>query len=78
MFLGKWGETWKFLHCFSHKSCIPRIYLSNEVLSVSNEDCMQNLQPREVDVLTYVRKIGSWSNKIKTNAETKHRRYTIQ
>jgi hypothetical protein len=26
----------------------------------------------------YVRKTGSWSNKIKTNAEIKHKRYTTQ
>jgi hypothetical protein len=28
--------------------------------------------------MTHVRKTGSQSNKIKTNAEIKHRRYTIQ
>jgi hypothetical protein len=39
--------------CFSLKSFIPQIYLSNEVLSASNEDRMQKLRPREVDVLTY-------------------------
>ena len=53
MFLGKWGETWKFLHCFSHKSCIPRIYLSNDVSYVSNGDSMPKLQPREIDVTIY-------------------------
>jgi hypothetical protein len=39
--------------CFLYKSCIPQIYLSDEVLSASNEDCMQKLRSQEVDVLTY-------------------------
>jgi hypothetical protein len=38
--------------CFSHKSCIPRIDLSNEVSSAPNKDRMQKLRPREVDVST--------------------------
>ena len=42
-----------FFQCFSHKSCIPQIDLSNEVLSASNRDRMQKLRPQEVDVLTY-------------------------
>jgi hypothetical protein len=53
MILGKRGETWNFLQYCSHKSCIPRIDISNEVLSTSNEDHMQKLRPQEVDVLTY-------------------------
>jgi hypothetical protein len=39
--------------CFSPKSCIPRIDLSNEVWNVSNKDRMPKLRPREVDVPTY-------------------------
>jgi hypothetical protein len=50
--LGKWGETWKFLRCFSHKNCIPWIDISNEVSSAPNGDRMQKLRPREVDVST--------------------------
>jgi hypothetical protein len=39
--------------CFSPKSCIPRIDLSNEVWNASNRDRMPKLHPREVDVPTY-------------------------
>jgi hypothetical protein len=38
--------------CCSHQSCSPQIDLSNEVSSAPNEDCMQKLRPREVDVST--------------------------
>ena len=39
--------------CFSSKSCIPRIDISNEVWNTSNEDCMPKLRPWEVDVPIY-------------------------
>jgi hypothetical protein len=39
--------------CFSPKSCIPRIYLSNDVWNASNEDHMPKLRPRKFDVPTY-------------------------
>jgi hypothetical protein len=44
-FFGKQGATWNFLRRRSHKSCIPRIDISNEVLSVSNRDHMKKLSP---------------------------------
>ena len=52
-FLGKGGATLIIDHCFSPKSCIPQIDISNKVLTTSNEDRMQKLGPREVDILTY-------------------------
>jgi hypothetical protein len=41
-----------FLDVSHIKSCIPRIDLSNGVSSTPNEDRMQKLHPREVDVST--------------------------
>ena len=40
--------------CFSLKSCIAWIDLSNEVFSVSNEDYMPKLRPQEFDVPIYL------------------------
>jgi len=58
-----WGPKWRFLgtselisvvdQCCIVESCIPWIYLSNEVLCASNRDCMPKLRPREVDVPIY-------------------------
>jgi hypothetical protein len=38
---------------FDVSICIPRTYLSDDVSYASNEDRMQMLRPREIDVLTY-------------------------
>ena len=38
---------------FSSQSCIPLIYLSNELWCASNRDHMPKLRPREVDVPIY-------------------------
>ena len=53
IFLGKQGATWIVDQFFSPKSCIPQIYLSNEVWNVSNGDRMPKLRPQEVDVPIY-------------------------
>jgi hypothetical protein len=38
---------------FVVRGCIPRIDLSNDVSYASNEDSMQKLRPREIDVPIY-------------------------
>jgi hypothetical protein len=38
---------------FDGNMCIPRIDLSNGLSCTKNKDRVQNLRPREVDVLTY-------------------------
>jgi hypothetical protein len=53
-FFEKTGSNMEVSSMCSHiKSCSPRIDLSNEVLSASNEDRMPKLHPREVDVPIY-------------------------
>ena len=52
-FFGKMGSNMGRRSCFSPKSCIPRIDLSNEVWNASNVDHMPKLCPRKVDVPTY-------------------------
>ena len=47
------GEQHGFSFNVTHiKICSPHIDLSNGVSSAPNEDCMQKLHPREVDVST--------------------------
>jgi hypothetical protein len=51
-FFGKTGSNKNKVQCCSHKSCSPRINLSNSVSSAPNGDRMQKLRPWEVDVST--------------------------
>ena len=51
VFFGKTGSNMG--RCFSLKSFIPRTDLSNEILSASNGDQMQNLHPQEVETPIY-------------------------
>jgi hypothetical protein len=52
MFFEKTGRNMDHRSCFSPKSCISRIDISNELLSAPNKDRMQKLRPWEVDVST--------------------------
>jgi hypothetical protein len=52
MFFEKTGSKHGCRSFFSPKSCIPRIYISNELSSAPNGDRMQKLRPWEVDVST--------------------------
>ena len=52
VFLGKRGETWNKFQCFSNKSFIPWIDLSNELSCAPNKDRMPKLRPWEVNVST--------------------------
>jgi hypothetical protein len=45
VFLRKRGATWIVDQCSSPKICIPRIDLSNKLLSAPNRDHMQKLRP---------------------------------
>jgi hypothetical protein len=52
MFFEKTGSNMDRRSCFSPKSCISQIDLSNELSSAPNGDRMQKLRPWEVDVST--------------------------
>ena len=55
--------------CFSPKSCIPWIDISNEVWNMSNGDRMPKLCPGEVDVPSYpnrARSLGVSSPRVRS------------
>jgi len=51
-FLEIWGNMGAWIDVAS-QSCSARINLSNELLYVSNGDCMPKLRPQEIDVPIY-------------------------